>query len=512
MRAASEGLGRVGQSTRVQAAWPSAPHRHPSAFPRMRPVHAAPWLLVGGFALALWPHWQWAAARLADGSDDPLGVVALLALVGVLVRFGPGLRAEPAPRAMAAAVALAVAATVGAVLPSLGVAVPPLAASVLAALALAAVVAAVVPAGTPRIPLAGLAVLALPVVSSLQFYAGWPLRVVAAEAGARLLALAGFEVAREGTALRVDGTLVIVDAPCSGVQMVWLAYFAACATAAWLRVPDRAFARRLVGVGALVLAGNVLRNAVLVGLEAKGVATGGWLHESVGLVALAIVCGAVVAWVAAGRARTQRVVVPEDGMRLGPRALAGFAVLAAACGAAPAWLGAGQGEGAGRDGIVEPQAAVADRRAPARADFREPPNAWDGAPLRPLALGAVEARFAARFPGRIERLTDGTRTLVWRDVRVPTRMLHPAADCYRGLGWRIAGARLERDGAARLWRCFVATAPGGGRGLRICERIEGADGTSYTDASAWFWAATLGRSHGPWQAVTVAAPLAGDAS
>lgn len=133
------------------------------------------------------------------------------------------------------------------------------------------------------------------------------------------------------------------------------------------------------------------------------------------------------------------------------------------------------------------------------------PREWDGRALRPLALSAVEQRFAAQFPGRIARLTDGEQVLVMREVRTPTRMLHPAADCYRGLGYRIEQARLERDAAQRLWRCFVAER--NGQRTRVCERIVGADGAAFTDASSWFWAAQLGQSTGPWQAVTTARSL-----
>ncbi|MGY4831352.1 hypothetical protein ACVNIS_22465 [Sphaerotilaceae bacterium SBD11-9] len=130
------------------------------------------------------------------------------------------------------------------------------------------------------------------------------------------------------------------------------------------------------------------------------------------------------------------------------------------------------------------------------------PTQWDGHALRPLALSAVELRFAARFPGHIARLTDGEQVVVLREVRQPTRMLHPAADCYRGLGYRIAQAQLERDAQARMWRCFVAERAG--RRLRVCERIVDAQGQAYTDASSWFWAAQLGQSTGPWQAITTA--------
>ena len=149
-------------------------------------------------------------------------------------------------------------------------------------------------------------------------------------------------------------------------------------------------------------------------------------------------------------------------------------------------------------------------RQPAMAEpaltAHEWPRAWDGATLRPLALGEVEARFARQFPGRIARLTDGERLFVMRHVVQPTRMLHPAADCYRALGWRIEQARLERDAQARLWRCFNAERKGA-RSMRVCERIEDAGGQSFTDTSAWYWAGVSGQSTGPWQAVTVATPL-----
>lgn len=135
----------------------------------------------------------------------------------------------------------------------------------------------------------------------------------------------------------------------------------------------------------------------------------------------------------------------------------------------------------------------------------ELPAAWNGAPLRPLALSEVEQRFARQFPGTVARLTDGQQVLVLRTVRRPTRMLHPATDCYRGLGYRVEGEHLEAMPGGAPWRCFVAER--GGRRVRVCERIEDVQGQTFTDTSAWYWAAIAGRSSGPWRAVTVASPL-----
>lgn len=135
----------------------------------------------------------------------------------------------------------------------------------------------------------------------------------------------------------------------------------------------------------------------------------------------------------------------------------------------------------------------------------ELPTQWQGAALRPLALSDVELRFAQHFPGTVARLTDDRHTLVLRTVNRPTRMLHPATDCYRGLGYRILGEQLEVQANHARWRCFVAQRDG--RSVRVCERIEDAQGQGFTDTSAWYWASIAGQSHGPWKAITVATPL-----
>lgn len=251
---------------------------------------AAGWLAL--HAAALWPHGLWAARRVADGSDDPLGLAALAALLLWLALSHATLRPVPRPGWLGAAASLTAAATA-----ALFVA-PPLAAALLAALALSAHLAAWLPERAPRLALAGLALLALPLVASLQFYVGYPLRVFTAQFTAWLLQLGGAAAERSGAALTVDGQLVLVDAPCSGVQMAWLAYFAACAVAAFTRKCDRALLRRLPLVGLLVLAGNVLRNTLLVAMEARPQGLAPWAHEAIGLATLIVVAGLVIRIVA----------------------------------------------------------------------------------------------------------------------------------------------------------------------------------------------------------------------
>jgi exosortase/archaeosortase family protein len=265
----------------------------PAADPRRHAIGALGWLGIA--ALALWPHWLWAGQRFADGSDDPLGLAALGVLAAAGWQLAPHLRDDALPGwAVAAAFAL-----LGATAAHLAGA-PALAALALSVVAMVVLLLAFAPPCTPRVALLGLALLGMPVIASMQFYAGHPLRIVTAELSAWLLHAGGWTVERSGTALWVAGRLVIVDAPCSGVQMVWLAYFCAC-TLAWFRqMPDRLFVRRLAGVGAIVLGGNVVRNSVLVALEARAVGPGPLLHEAIGLLVLAGVCAAVLCLIAGG--------------------------------------------------------------------------------------------------------------------------------------------------------------------------------------------------------------------
>jgi len=128
------------------------------------------------------------------------------------------------------------------------------------------------------------------------------------------------------------------------------------------------------------------------------------------------------------------------------------------------------------------------------------PRVWQGEALRPLALSEVEQRFAQRFPGHIGRFAGAGSVWVLRDVTQPTRTLHPASDCFRGVGYRIEQTSLQREADSTLWRCFIAVR--GGERVRVCERIVDANGQDFIDASSWYWAAMLGRSSGPWRAMT----------
>ena len=135
------------------------------------------------------------------------------------------------------------------------------------------------------------------------------------------------------------------------------------------------------------------------------------------------------------------------------------------------------------------------------AAFPGLPNEFEGKTLTPLPLTPLEQRFNAEFPGKIGRFTDGKREIIVRWVTKATRKLHPASDCFQGLGYRVKPLPLHRDENGSLWSSFTATK--GKDQLRVYERIHSDSGQTWTDVSAWYWSALRANS-GSWWAITVA--------
>lgn len=129
------------------------------------------------------------------------------------------------------------------------------------------------------------------------------------------------------------------------------------------------------------------------------------------------------------------------------------------------------------------------------------PSRFEEQPLVPLSLTEREARFAKGFPGEIGRFTDGRQEIIIRWVTRETRRLHPAADCFKGLGYTITPSPLYRDANGYQWTQFTAKREQ--ESLRVREIIRG-DELGWPDISAWYWHAFLGRTEGPWWAITVA--------
>jgi exosortase/archaeosortase family protein len=244
--------------------------------------------------LAGWPAWRWWLARVRDGSDEPWGVVALAALLLL------GLRDARHPPSRVHLGALAAAnLALAAAHPLL----PPMVHAALAVLCVTSLLARASTGSALHIPTWLLALLSLPVLASVQFYLGYPLRVASAVLAVPLLRLHGLPVLREGVDLRLASTVVQVDAPCSGARMLWVGLFLAVVLAHSLRLGAARTLLTCALAGLAVVLGNALRVSALALVETGRVPGPDWLHEGVGagtfvLVALAILSAAT--WLRAG--------------------------------------------------------------------------------------------------------------------------------------------------------------------------------------------------------------------
>jgi exosortase/archaeosortase family protein len=282
---------------------------------------------------------------------------------------------------------------------------------------------------------------------------------------------------------------VLVDAPCSGIQMIWTGLFTACALAAVRGLGWSATLQLLRWTMALVALANLLRCVMLFLVEVRAGTPEPWLHEGIGLVLFGAALG-VVAW-KAGRLRQERSGGVADGWgaRLCQRGALATNWLIPAL-----WL-------ALLGVTVRPMLGDGAERREELAGFPGWPADFEGRKLVPLDPTAREARFAAGFPGKVAAFTDGERTILLRWVARETRKLHPAAHCLRGLGYAVQPGPVWRDAAGRNWG--TTRAERDGRSWKVRERIRDATGGEWTDVSAWWWDAWRRVGAGPWWAETV---------
>jgi hypothetical protein len=179
---------------------------------------AARWL-PGVQLAAFWPLGVWYFRRVLDSGEDPWGLLALLS-AGLLLGRGVAPRA-PTLESDRNCVSLWPAAVFTLLYAAAYPVLPNLLCAVLAATALALLLSACVLRRVLHPGLLGLLWLALPVLPSIEYYAGFPLRVLVTHGAALWLRLAGWAVRPEQAVLNWEGLQVAVDAPCAGLRMMW---------------------------------------------------------------------------------------------------------------------------------------------------------------------------------------------------------------------------------------------------------------------------------------------------
>ncbi len=425
-------------------------------------------LILCGLALACWPVFRWWVARMTDGSDDPLGVAALVVAGFFLWQR----RAEIAVSKYGVWMALGVILTQG-VLP-----LPPLVRAGCLVLAMALALDLI----RRHAGIVLLLLLSLPVVASLQFYFGYPLRLITAEISRCLLELLHVSTERTGTLLRWREHTVGVDAACSGVKLLWATLFMAGALASrenlsWTRTGKLALAGLILVIGL-----NGVRSTILFFPEAELVLWPTWTHEAVGVGLFVMVAGTLVLlanrMTQRGEPRVVKIVAPLE------RATMLAWILAMVGAAGLAWF------------------YSATTVSEVKSETVTWPTLFEGERLTPVPLSEAETRFTAHFPGQLNVFTSASgRTIIFRHITKASREVHSSADCLQAAGYTMHPEPQFKDDQGRAWGQY--TAKGSGPIRRVREVITDRNGVSFTDPSAWFWPALLGQSNGPWTAITV---------
>ncbi len=434
--------------------------------------------------LAALPSIRWYALRLQDSGGELAGLVPLCAAIWFVIRDRQGLVRTPQGD------------WAGIILLLIQAAAYPFLPAMIRALLMIATVATV--SGIWRKPgIVCLLVLALPWTASLDFFLGFPLRLLTSINAAFILEMTGTDVSRTGVKLLYKGRVVGVDPACSGMNMLWstgllTALLTAVFSLRW---------RSIVPLGAVALAlalvGNSLRAAILFFPEAGLVKMPHLLHPGIGI---AIAGGSFLVLMKLSR----RLSVHERKL-LGLLQPAVAFAQAACC----------ERTALARRGLLSTSALLVllasfYSEKETRMPMPDAPllSSYQGVPLTRISLNPAEKTFYGNFPGSIAVYEADGFKLIVRQVNRATRMLHPASHCLRAEGFGIGREAVVEDDDGIRWLSYTATRSG--EAFQVKERITcPANHRSWPEISAWYWHAFFHPTDGPWEAVTVisAVPL-----
>jgi exosortase/archaeosortase family protein len=246
-------------------------------------------LILSLQVIAFWDVWRWYVSRAVYSWDQPWGVLALIAaIVFLLASRQPWPQTDRSLLLPTLLVIFYVATYL-----SFG----PLARATVAFTALAVTTSSLRFGKSFHPGLFGLIYLSLPTLPTLQFFGGYPLRVVVAELTAPVLRLSSFAVIPEGTCLNWAGRMIWIDAPCSGIKMLWVGLFLTFLVLCLYELPLLKTLLLLPLVGVVILATNVFRAVALFYIEAGVLNMPSWGHEYAGVIAFVLEAAGIIGMV-----------------------------------------------------------------------------------------------------------------------------------------------------------------------------------------------------------------------
>lgn len=333
--------------------------------------------------------------------------------------------------------------------------------------------------------IAPLLLLSMHVSTSVEFFVGFPLRFVSTKLAALML---GSTVDSTGVVLSRGTTIVGVDDPCSGVNMLTSALVLAGSLSLLLRLrPVRTFLLMAIAAG-LAVFGNAHRASTLF-LFFPG-SVGSEVEVIIGIIVFVecVLVLAIIAFWFRRRQKSEGQAKASTAISAGQYTYLLFAITCTAAAMSPLT-------------VPEKRIATAEQR-----HVVSWPTTWGGEQLWTIPLTKAETNYLRDFPGDWRQFkfpsTDIVVLLRW--CVLPTRTLHAAENCFLAQGGACEHLSSIRDQAGHVWsrfrykplhgvsrdvrQCYFAV-NSASRGGELDDWIR--DARSWPDASAWYWAAAM---------------------
>lgn len=210
--------------------------------------------------LAFWPVFTWYIARILDGSDEPWGVVALLTALIFIFLQNHSCKSIKSNSLCSIILVVYILTYFFA---------PPLFRATLFIFWLAAFISQKKLGASIHLGILGLLLLSLPIIASLQFFLGYPIRIVTTQIASKILGMIGYTVVPKGTLMAWAGELIAVDAPCAGIRMLWCALFISFTLSCFLNLSTLATWLSYSLTALVVFLANIFRTVILFFIELK---------------------------------------------------------------------------------------------------------------------------------------------------------------------------------------------------------------------------------------------------
>ncbi len=238
--------------------------------------------------VAFWPVWQWYVERMLDGSDEPWGIFSLISVL-TIVTIRKTWKVLPASTIFICCIIITLYTV------SYGQ-IPALFRGVLAMISLAVLISAISFGRTVQAGILGLMLLSLPLIASLQFYGGYPIRFITTFVSSHLVSLLGYEVHPQGTLLYWAGEVIAVDAPCAGIKMMWTGLFLNFTLATYRNLGFFSTWFSTSFTLFIVFIGNILRTTLLFFTESGIINAPDIAHQGIGIFVFALIAMTIISF------------------------------------------------------------------------------------------------------------------------------------------------------------------------------------------------------------------------